>query len=765
VIDVVSPLCYVHTASGREELSKEVSPGFGDVDSLADRFEDFFRGKEHVFLRRRYYALFPALQALRGGPGTTLSELTKRPKSRTVRAMNVSDLARRLRITPNELLDKLPKLGFDVGRKAIKLDDVMAEKIFRKWTENERRERLRDSLLSAPKATDANGAPVAKKDVELPTQIVVRDLAGRLNLPVVKVIQELMRAGILASQNERLDFETAAIIAEELGFAARPEAEKKEDGMETLNAVDRMKEVLESEAEENLVARPPIVVVMGHVDHGKTKTLDAIRSTNVMEKEAGGITQHIGAYQVEKKDRKVTFIDTPGHEAFTVMRSRGAKVADVAILVVAADDGVKPQTKEAINIIQAAKLPFIVALNKIDKPDADADRVLAELGEAGVTTEAWGGTIPLAKISAKTGQGIDELLDIVLLVADLNADRVRANPDRLAVGTIIESHVDKNEGPVATVLVQTGTLKKNDALGIAGAAYGRVRAMRDWTGKMLDEAPPGTPVKVLGFKVAPAIGDILEIPKDPKTLEVKKMKTAHQVATQLSATKTMPVKTSEEGEASTRKVLNVILKCDALGSLEALLGMFEKIPKDDVSVEVIQKGLGNVTEADVIRAENAQPSVVYAFSVVPMAQASSRARDKNVEIKEYKIIYELFDDVIRRLNELVPPEVIITPLGSFETVAIFRTEAGRMVVGGKVTEGKLLSGAKIRVWRKNEEGIEEPIGMGQIESLQSGKQTVKETHAGQECGISFKGKTKLQALDRLEVFSEEVKERKITIGR
>ncbi|MBP9864602.1 translation initiation factor IF-2 [Patescibacteria group bacterium] len=671
--------------------------------------------------------------------------------------MNVSDLARRLKVTPNDLLEKLPSLGFHVGMRAIKIDDVLGEKIFKKWVENERRERLRDSLVMGSRSKSATDAPVAQKTVMVPQVINVRDFAGRLNLPVTKVIQELMRAGILASQNERLDFETASIIAEELGFSATLEVAKKDDGIETVQAMDRVREVLEGEDVEKLVARPPVVVVMGHVDHGKTKTLDAIRSTNVMGGEAGGITQHIGAYQVVKKDRNITFIDTPGHEAFTVMRSRGAKVADIAILVVAADDGVQPQTKEAINIIQAAKLPFVVALNKMDKEGVDPERVLSQLSEMGVTTEAWGGPVPLAKISAKTGMGIDELLDVVLLVADMNADKVRANPNRLAVGTVIESHVDKGEGPVATILIQAGTLHRNDHLGIAGAAYGRVRMMRDWTGKMVNEAGPGMPVKILGFRMAPAVGDILEVPSDPSLLEVKKMKSVQQVASQLTATKSNTVKTEKESQ---KKVLNVILKCDALGSLEALLGMFEKVQHDDVGAEVIQKGLGNVNENDILRADNSQPSVVYAFNVIVPQQIKVMARDKGVDVTEYKIIYELFDDVIRRLNILVPPEVIVTPLGEFETVAIFRTEPGRMVVGGVVKDGKVLAGEKARVWRG-----EEPIGLGTIDSLQSGKQTSKEAHAGQECGISFKGKVKIMPGDRIEIFHEEVKERKISLNR
>lgn len=671
--------------------------------------------------------------------------------------MNVSDLARRLRVTPHELLQKLPELGFDIGARAIKIDDVMGEKIARKWIENERRERLRDSLLAAAPRVPGSESAVPLKDLTLPSYIVVRDFAGMMNLPVTKVIQQLMRAGILATQNERLDFETAAIIAEELGFKAISSGGEA-TAQEVAQGGDRVQEILAAESAEGRVARPPVVVVMGHVDHGKTKTLDAIRSTNVMGGEAGGITQHIGAYQVVKKERMITFIDTPGHEAFTVMRSRGAKVADIAILVVAADDGVQPQTKEAINIIQAAKLPFLVALNKIDKPEADPDRVLAQLGESGVTTEAWGGTTPLVKISAKTGQGIDDLLDMVLLVADVNADKIVANPERRAAGTIIESHVDKGEGPVATALVQTGTLKRNDWLGIAGAAYGRVRAMRDWNGRMLEVATPGTPVKILGFKVAPAVGDILEVPEDPKSLETKKVKTTHQVATQLTATKTVASEESKKEKA--KKTLNIVLKCDVLGSLEALLGMFEKIRHDEVGVEVIKKGLGNVTEGDITFAENSRPSVVYGFNVVVTPQAGSLARDCDVEVKEWKIIYDLFNDVIERLNAMVPPEIFVTPLGNFEVVAIFRTESGRMVVGGRVKDGKVVSGEKIRVWRGAD-----PIGEGSVDSLQLGKQTSKEAHGGQECGISFKGKTKLQVGDRLEIYHEDVKERKVVVDR
>lgn len=676
--------------------------------------------------------------------------------------MNVSDLARRLRVTPQELLDKLPALGFDIGARAIKLDNQMAEKIFRKWVDTERRERLRGQLLaSSQKMHDGTGADEKpKKEIALPTIIVVRELAGKLGLPVTRVIQELMRAGILASQNERLDFETAAIIADELGFSAHKEDETAES-KSSMSEQDKLKQTLDSEAVDNLRPRPPVVVVMGHVDHGKTKTLDAIRRTNVMEGEAGGITQHIGAYQATRKDRQMTFIDTPGHEAFTVMRSRGAKVADIAILVVAADDGVQPQTKEVIDIIHAAKLPFVVALNKIDKDGADPDRVLAQLAEAGVTTEAWGGSIPMVKISAKQGIGIDDLLEMILFVADLNADQIRANPERRAIGTVIESHVDKGEGPVATVLVQSGTLKRNDWIGARGELCGRVRAMRDWKGEPVDAATPGMPVKILGFKVAPAVGDIMEVPEDFKKLEKVKQRTVSQIGTQFTAVKTQIA--NVEGEVK-KLMLNVVIKADVLGSLEAILGMLEKIQHEAVGVEIIKKGLGNIVETDVEAAMAAPPAVVYGFNTVTTPVAAVLARDKGAEVKQFKIIYELMDDLVARLNKMLPPEVIRTPLGSGEVVAVFRTEKDRMVVGCRVKQGSFQSGAKLIIWRK-ENGEEQPVGQGEMESVQVGKEKVKDVRMGQECGVSYHGKEKLQVGDRIEAFIEESKVRMVELPR
>ncbi|MEY4744128.1 MAG: hypothetical protein RL272_73, partial [Candidatus Parcubacteria bacterium] len=500
----------------------------------------------------------------------------------------------------------------------------------------------------------------------------------------------------------------------------------------------------------NLKTRAPVVVVMGHVDHGKTALLDSVRKTNVAKGEAGGITQHIGAYQVEKKGRGITFIDTPGHEAFTVMRSRGARVADIAVLVVAADDGVQPQTIEVIKIIEAAKLPFIVALNKMDKPGIDLQRVKTQLSEQNVIPEEWGGKVTMVPVSAKTGMGLDQLLDMVLLVADIDPERIKANPDRLAAGTIIESHVDKGEGPVATVLVQSGTLRRNDPLAIAGSLYGRVRAMKDWNGKPVEAAVPGMPAKIIGFKIAPQVGDIVQVPEDVR--ELKQLKKQYTVEKQAAATVGSH---ADEEKAEGKKFLNIVLKTDVLGSLEAIVGTLEKFKSAEVGVAVVGKGLGNVTDSDVTRAE-ATGGIVMAFNVNITREAEILARDKKIETQKYKIIYELFDEVKKRLQALVPAEVIRTDLGKLEVLAVFRADKTGQVVGGRVTDGHLETGANVVLYRGGE-----PQDEGKILQLQTGKQDTKEVRQGQECGIKVSFRKPCLVGDVLDVFKEERREKKL----
>ncbi len=403
----------------------------------------------------------------------------------------------------------LPQLGFDVGARAIKVDDRIAQRIVREWPYLYKQWQDRKKAEEATKEIGAIRKAVANQVYKIPSAITVRDFAAKLGLPVTKIIQELMKSGIFASLNERIDFETASIIADDLGCKVELETGGVDVSKSTQDA--KIKDAFEKEKKEDLKVRAPVVVVMGHVDHGKTKLLDAIRKTNVVAGEAGGITQHIGAYQVEKKGRKITFIDTPGHEAFTAMRSRGARIADVAILVVAADDSVMPQTVEALRIIEAAKIPFLVAVNKIDKPEANLEKVKQDLSRYNLIPEDWGGKTVISPVSAMTGKGIDDLLETVLLLTDLEKDKMMANPDRLALGTIVESRVDKNQGPLATVLVQAGTLRVNEILSIGNVFYGKVKAMKDWNGSTVKEAGPSTPVRVLGFKVAPEVGDIVEV--------------------------------------------------------------------------------------------------------------------------------------------------------------------------------------------------------------------------------------------------------------
>lgn len=671
--------------------------------------------------------------------------------------MNITELARRMRVAPEELRAKLPELGFSIGRKAIKIDNRVAQQIMEAWGEMRRRERLAEKI-QAQKDLGQRRAEMGTAErvpVTLPPVLTVRDLAEVLAVPVPKLMQELMRNGILASINERIDYDTAAIIAEDLGFAPTPKEVSASDSEDTISE-EHLKTSLENQDKAQLVPRAPVIVVMGHVDHGKTKILDAIRATNVMATEAGGITQHIGAYQVVRQDRAITFIDTPGHEAFTVMRSRGAKVADIAILVVAADDGVQPQTKEAINIIQSAHLPFVVALNKIDRTEANLDKVKTQLSDLGLVPEDWGGKTVMVPVSAKEGTNIDQLLDMLLLVADIDKDRIVADPTRPAIGTVIESRVDAGSGAVATVLVQAGTLRVGDVLGVRGSNYGRVRAMRNWTGELVETAPPSTPVRILGWKLAPAVGDVMEVPKDVKDLQRLKGNDASNQATQeVASLKHVLRKDTPGGEKA--KMLNVIIRADVLGSLEAILGMLDTITHEEVGVKVVGRGLGNITDKDILDAEAAHATVM-GFNVEPTVSAEELARDKQVPFRKYKVIYKLFEDILDDLQKLLPSETTYTDLGRFEVLANFRKTDDGAIVGGKVLEGKLQPNALLRVKRG-----EEYVGEGELVALRSGRSEAKETRAGQECGVRYKGRTKLEVGDILEAYTKEENRRTLKI--
>ncbi len=670
--------------------------------------------------------------------------------------MNVTELARRLNVNPEELREKLPELGFSIGKKAIKVDDRSAHQIMNAWSEYRRRQRLKQKREAqqqqAAGADEADAAP--KKPVELPSSLSVRELAGRLELPVAKVMQELMKAGILASLNDNIDFETAAIIAGDLGFEAVTEAEKADEEQEA--DLERVGEIMESENKKDLTERPPVVVVMGHVDHGKTKLLDAIRSTHVVDEEAGGITQHIGAYQVTRKKRLLTFIDTPGHEAFTVMRSRGAKVADIAILVVAVDDGIQPQTSEAIDIIKASGMPFIVALNKIDKAEQNIDMVKGQLAEKGLTPEDWSGDTIMVPISAKKQIGIDDILDMLILVADMEKEKIVANSKRTAIGTVIDSKIDPGAGPVVTALVQTGTLRVGDPLGVRGLLYGKVKAMQNYLGQDVKEAPPSMPVRVLGFKAAPTVGDVLEVPENVKDLKKTKFKSVKTAAIEeVTSVKIAP--TSEEDEDK-KPELTMIIKADVLGSLEALLGMIEKLQKNPhVDVKILDKGLGDVTDAEILAAE-ASHAVIYAFNVKPTGTAAELARDKEVEIMENSVIYKIFEDMVERVEKLLPNETTVNEVAKAEVLMNFKKTDNGWIIGAKVTEGSVVKDAKLRIMRAGE-----IVGEAEMLKLQANKQDSSEVLKGQECGIQYKGKVKAEIGDVLEVYTETVSKPQLKI--
>ncbi len=671
--------------------------------------------------------------------------------------MNVSELARQLRVHPQKLLQILPEFGFDIGAKAVKIDERVAQQITKAWRrikrvldEREQKETQKQKELEK-QARQQSGVVIS-----IPSILTVKQLAEILKIQTTQLIMELMKNGILATQNENLDYDTAVLIAQELGYKVEKAVEKNTDHINSEH-VQNLENIL---ADSNKISRPPVVVVMGHVDHGKTKLLDAIRRTNVVDQEAGGITQHIGAYQVIWKNPKtavetpITFIDTPGHEAFSVMRSRGAKVADIAVLVVAADDSVKPQTLEAINIIKAAKLSMVVAINKIDKDGADPEKVRVDLSQHGVVCEEWGGDVPMVEISAKENLHIDKLLDVLLLVTEIRGEEIKANPDRPAAGTVIEARVSKGEGPVATILVQAGTLKMNDPLVINGEIYGKVRAMRNYKGDNLIAAVPSCPVRILGFKVAPQVGDVLDVSSadkavliDVKSKKVKQSGAERKVVTNLNSTE-------EEEE---KQILNVVIKADTLGSLEAIISSLAKIKNEEIGVRVVGKGLGNITADDVAKAEAAN-ALVCAFNVLAPHSIQELIREKNLKFSEYKIIYDLIDYIKEEVSKLLNPEKITIEVGQFKVMAIFKSEKNKMIVGGRVIVGKLKKGCKLRVKRKEQE-----VGKGVLAQLQAGRQEVDEAPEGNECGLQFEGKTKLEKNDILEAYNVEEKEKKLVL--
>jgi translation initiation factor IF-2 len=594
--------------------------------------------------------------------------------------------------------------------------------------------------------------PVVKEKptgpIFIPRQIVVKDLAELLQTTPNDVIRGLIKHSIFASINQVVDYDKAALVASDLGFepsqselTMAPAVQRTSGGLSTNEAM------IAARHEDNTVVIPPVVTIMGHVDHGKTSLLDTIRKTKVAAGEAGGITQHIGAYQVEVDGKKITFIDTPGHEAFTAMRARGAQVTHIAIIVVAADDGVMPQTREAIDHAQAAKVPIIIAINKMDKADANPDFVKQQLYDIGVVIEEYGGDVICVPVSARKGTGIDELLEMILLVAEVQD--IRANPNRPATGVIIEAKLEKNSGAVATVLIQQGTLKMGDNI-VVGSMSGKVRAMFNDRGKRIQKAPPSTPVSILGLPEVPQAGDRLEVVSDERKAKQVASKIAEQRRSENIPLGQVSLDTlytqMQEGKV---KELNVVLKCDVQGSAEAIKNALSKVGEENIKVRLIHEGIGNINETDVHLAE-ASDAVIIGFNVKADGAAQRLAQKENVEIRYYDIIYKLIDDIQAALTGLLEPTYREVIEGHAEVQQTFKAGKNTVIAGCRVIDGKMTRSSQARVQRKKE-----MVYDGKIASLRRGKDDVREVATGYECGIVLDDFTEFEEGDIIESYTQE----------
>ncbi|MCL6563115.1 MAG: translation initiation factor IF-2, partial [Firmicutes bacterium] len=594
----------------------------------------------------------------------------------------------------------------------------------------------------APKAhtrQEVSMPPVARHIV-ISGPIVVKDLADQLGVKATELIKRLIALGVMAGVNQELDRETAAIVAQELGATVEERASLEEQHEQLLQG--------EEDRPEDLVPRPPIVTVMGHVDHGKTSLLDRIRSTRVTASEAGGITQHIGASVIHYRDRQVVFLDTPGHEAFTSMRARGAQVTDIAVLVVAADDGVMPQTLEAINHAKAAGVPVVVAINKIDLPDANPDRVKSDLAQHGLVAEDWGGDVLMVPVSARTGEGVGDLLEAIILQADLL--ELKANPNRAAQGVVIEAKLDKGRGPVATVLVKRGTLRVGDIF-VSGTTYGRVRALINDRGQRVREAGPSMPVEVLGFSQLPEAGDDFVILGDERQAkEVADLRAQRKQASSGEVARGVSLEEFYQRLKDEQvRDLNLVIKADVHGSAEALAQSLGKLSNEEVRVRVLHVGVGSITETDVMLAQ-ASGAIIIGFGVGMEAKARQLAEHERVDVRTYRVIYEVIEDVERALKGMLAPKYQELILGRAEVREVFRVPKVGAVGGCYVTDGKVMRNGKVRVLR---DGV--VIHEGPIASLRRFKDDVREVAAGYECGIGLEKFNDIKVGDVLEVFTQE----------
>ena len=602
--------------------------------------------------------------------------------------------------------------------------------------------------------------PSERDAVELPATVTVKDLAELLDTSPADIIRELIKSGIFATINQLIDRDTASLVAEELGYeVAEPGAaggDEDEDEEAAAALAPAAKEQLwdeDAEDEKDLLPRAPIVTVMGHVDHGKTSLLDAIRSTAVAAGERGGITQHIGASEVTTKDgKRVVFLDTPGHEAFTSMRARGAKVTDIAVIVVAADDGVMPQTLEAISHAKAAKVPLVIAMNKIDKPDANPDRVKNELAEAGVVVEDYGGDTPMVPVSAKTRVGIDALIEMILLVADLQ--ELRANPKRSAVGTVIEARLDKGRGPVATIIVQTGTLHVGDVV-VAGTTFGKIKALESSAGKRISKTGPASAAVILGLTDVPEAGDVLRVVKD--VVEARSQVEARKLAASAAAGTGTGRATLEDLyrqiQAGQAKELRIILKADVSGSLGAITHALGQLSTDEVKINILLEAAGDITDNDIMLA-TASNAIVVGFSTGITETARRAAEAEGVDVRLYDIIYKLTDDIDAALKGMLEPEMVEVVEGRAEVRQLFKVGKVTVIAGCYVTDGRIVRNGQARVWRGGK-----VIVTDRIESLRRFRDDVREVAQNYECGIGLEGWNDEVEGDIIECFTIQARSR------
>lgn len=583
------------------------------------------------------------------------------------------------------------------------------------------------------------------KTINLPNITTIRDLAKKVDSSPIQVIKVLMANGVMANINQQIDFDTAAVVAAELGFEALLEI--PEINEEMVGEIPLWRQLIENEDPKNLVNRAPVVTILGHVDHGKTTLLDAIRHTDVVSAESGGITQHIGAYQIEHKKKNITFLDTPGHAAFTAMRARGAQGADIVILVVAANDGVMPQTREAIAHARAARVPIVVALNKIDLPEANPDYVKQQLADAGLISDEWDGDTIIVPVSAKKKTGIEDLLEAVQLIADNS--KILANPAGTRIGTVIEAAVDKSRGVAATLLVQNGTLTSGDAIAV-GMASGKIRAMFDFKGNPLKEAGPSTPVQILGLNDVPKAGDIFQVCSSEREARAivndRKMKAeVHKTTKSMTTLEDLfsKVKAGEMGE------LRLILKADVQGSIEPIIQSLNDIDQSEIKINVLYTEAGNITENDVLLA-TASNAIILGFNVKADTSSKSLAETESVSIRTYDIIYRLVEDVEKALKGMLEPEKKETTIGKAEVLQTFKISKVGTIAGCRVTSGEVRRNAVVRVQRGEEE-----LFRGELASLKHEKDNVKEVREGFECGLRIKGFNDFQVGDTVISFIVE----------